>query len=141
MIMHGVLPTLDFALYSEVWDRLQCLREAGDDLWQSATRQTAERFGLAFLEARSAASRGRLILRESDYQDLQRVFDSFARYHIGKRKLIELRSAEDVRDDALNLRPELIRQQIDENRLARERYEELLNQIAHQFRVTLGTAA
>jgi hypothetical protein len=72
-----------FALYSDVWARLQHLRETGDDLWHDATRVTAERFGIAFLEARSETSRGRLILREDDYQELQRVLETFTQYDIG----------------------------------------------------------
>ena len=130
-----------FALYADVWERLQRLRDAGDDLWRNATRLTAEQFGLAFLEAKAATNRGRLILREHDYQELQQVFATFAQYDLGKRKLITLRSVEDIRDDAHRVRPDVIAMQIEQNGVARQRYDELIDQIARQFRGTLGTAA
>lgn len=130
-----------FELYSSVWAKLQSLREEGERLWHDASPDNAERFGVALMEARSAINRGRLILRESDYQELQGILRSFGEYEVGKKSLIDMRSREELRANASGLNRTRIQEQIERNHRKRGEYEELLGRLVHHFRHEIGTAA
>jgi hypothetical protein len=81
-------------------------------------------------------NKGRLILAENHYRQLCQIMDEFDNYAKGKAELIELRSSES-RDAAFNefvVRQKNIRQQIWDNAHHRRQYQQLLDEIAVEFK-------
>lgn len=66
-----------FELYIDVWSRLQDVKSTGDLLWKRATKEHIGDLIKSLDAVRIAVNRGRLILQESHYQQLQEVFRVF----------------------------------------------------------------
>ncbi len=132
------LSNAQFELYSDVWSRLQDLKTIGDRLWERASQETLEHFVVVLKNAEIAINRGRLILPEEQYQELLRVFASFNEYRVGKLRLIEIRSDEELQEHFRNDNEDNIRNQVRNNREYKERYEQLLDSIVDGFRARLG---
>ncbi|MGD0571687.1 MAG: hypothetical protein ABSB11_01550 [Sedimentisphaerales bacterium] len=125
-----------FKRYNEVWEHLQEVEEHGEELWNNASRDNWETFLTSLRNARLAMNKGRLILAENHYRQLCQIMDEFDYYAKGKAELIELRSLES-RDSAFNeflVRQKDIRQQIWANAHHRRRYQQLLDEIAEEFK-------
>lgn len=129
-----------FKLYSSLWHSLQDLKTIADRLWERATPETLNEFVKTLTDTRQAANRGRLILLEDHYQALQAVLESFENYRLGKKRLIEIRSREEI---TVNFGLYLggddeVTQQIHDNLTSKREYDILLEKIVKQFRLELG---
>lgn len=123
-----------FDLYIEVWNHLQDLKSVADDLWARASRETLAKFLVEFNNARVAANRGRLILDENDYQALQRVFQVFSDFQLGKKRLVDIHTGDEFAENYQVDSEDRIQSQIEHNRQFKEEYERLLDKIVVQFR-------
>ena len=130
-----------FELYSEVWTQLIDLLSAGDRLWESASKGNLESFISLLDRARLATNRGRLILREDHYQQLQGAFQSFESYEIGKRQLVNLRFPGAIDELYADFNEQQILDQIQQNAESKGRYEDLSVEILGEFRQQLGLTA
>ena len=124
----------EFKLYNEVWGQLQEVNTQGDELWANASRNNWEAFLISLRNAHLAMNKGRLILTDNHYQQLCEIMPAFEYYARGKEELIELRSSE-LQDSAFN--EFLERRQIQENARYRNRYQQLLDEIAGEFKKQL----
>ena len=130
-----------FKLYSDVWSALQDLKSIGDRLWERVTLNTLQEFLVELTNARAAVNRGRLILTDHQYQQLHLLLSSFERYRVGKLRLLEIRSGEELEEHFRLDSEHRIRLQIHENQHAKVAYEPLLDQILQSFRHQLGLVA
>ena len=130
-----------FELYSEVWTQLIDLLSAGDRLWESASKGNLESFISLVDRAQLATNRGRLILREDHYQQLQGAFQSFESYEIGKRHLVNLRFPGAIDELYADFNEQQIVDQIQQNAESKGRYEDLSVEILGEFRQQLGLTA
>ncbi|MDR4508981.1 MAG: hypothetical protein MRJ65_12235 [Candidatus Brocadiaceae bacterium] len=127
-----------FGLYNELWTQLMDLKSAGDRLWENASQDNLESFIALLEKARLAVNRGRLILKEAHYQDLQNVFQAFENYQIGKGRLLkDLRYSDDVKEAYENFGKKMIGDQIRENKKSKQDYEALTVEILNEFRQQL----
>jgi hypothetical protein len=130
-----------FTLYSQVWMHLQDLKVIGDQLWERATVEKLHALGGALANAQLAIHRGRLVMVEAHYQELIGILSEFAKYQVGKERLIEIRSQRELEDNfQLDLGQRVI-DQIRANGAIRERYGRLLDEVVQHFRRQLGLTA
>jgi hypothetical protein len=129
-----------FARCENLWSHLADLKDAGDRLWERASRENIRQFFDALVQARTAAARGRLILPEELYRHLQLAFRAFEEFRFGKLQLIELRS-EEAFDRAFQMNSdEMIQDRIDQNAAAKAEYERIIDAVLKQLRTELGFA-
>jgi len=126
-----------FSLYTDLWERLQHLKVAGDVLWQSASVENLDRFVDAFVEAKYAIEVGRLILSHELYERLTATLRRLEDYRFGKERLLELRSAPrlagrcEAMDDAAH--------QIARNHSYKREFEDLLEEVLSIFHTETGS--
>src|SRR5262245_60185635 len=116
-----------FKLYSDVWVKLQDLKSIGDQLWLQVTLDTMHEFVIALAHARSMVNRGRLILTDHQYEQLDQALRSFELYRVGKLRLFQIRTGEELAEHFRKDSAQRILQQIHENRSARESYQAILD--------------
>lgn len=85
--------------------------------------------------------RGRLLLRENDYQELQVLLRGFENYQLGKQRLIEIRSAQELDANFQATNGHDIEQQIRANNSRRLEYERALDSVVAHFRHELRITA
>jgi len=127
-----------FKLYTELWDALQDLKSIGDRLWERVSPNEVELFSKVLLEAQIAVNRGRLILSVEHYLKLISIFKSFNNYRIGKKRLLEIRSEQEWKENIRILSENNIHQQILSNRKNKKDYDNLLDEILMNFKKALG---
>ena len=130
-----------FKLYNEVWFHLQDLKFIGDQLWNRATLENVKALRAALTNAHVAINRGRLILAEIHYQELMEVLSEFDKYELGKGRLIEIQSEQELEESFRTDAGTRIVEQITANATVRRRYEALLGEVVQHFRRELGLAA
>ena len=130
-----------FELYSAVWSDLQDVRTLGDRLWQRPTRNMLQQFIDALHAATAAINRGRLLLRESDYGELQRLIEDFENYRVGKQRLIEIASPDELETNFNLENGADVQRQIEQNGVRRKEYEKALEAVASHFRQELRITA
>lgn len=119
-----------FDLYKRVWLSLQRLRKAGNALWQNASGRHLTDFATTLQETEELIDQGLIFFHPQDYSQLQNILSSFANYHIGKERLIEMRRiSRGMNEYAL----EEIREQIERNRSHMNEYSELLERIRENY--------
>ena len=130
-----------FELYTDLWNRLQDLKSIVDRLWERADVETIHNLGLALEGARFALNRGRLILDARHYRGLAQVLSLLSQYEVGKKRLIEIRSQQELVDQFHNDSEHRLTAQIRANQHIKNQYEALLDEIVEGFRRDLGLAA
>jgi hypothetical protein len=130
-----------FKLYNEVWEYLQEVEKHGEELWAEVSRDNWEAFLVSLRNARLAMNKGRLILSEHHYQQLCEIMSEYEYYALGKAKLIELRSKESRNEVFNEFSEKNIRQQIWDNAHHRRQYQQLLAEIAGEFKKQLKITA
>ena len=95
----------------------------------------------ALTHARISVNRGRLILKEEHYLELSTLLHEFEKYHIGKSRLIDLRSDDALDEIYRDFHENDIREQIQENRNLRDRYQKALDNVLNAFKDELGLSA
>jgi hypothetical protein len=129
-----------FKLYNDVWTNLQDVRSIGDRLWERASKDTLQEFIDALRKAQTATNCGRLLLRENDYQELKTLLTEFENYRVGKQRLIEIRSPQELDANFEQTHGEDVEQQIKANSIRRTAYEQTLDSVVAHFREELGIA-
>jgi hypothetical protein len=120
-----------FRSYSELWAALYDLRRAADKLWERATNENFQTFGLALLEAEKMIGRKRLSLEASDADALDELVQAMWQLRVGKERLIDMRRrGEPVADFE-------IQEAIDENRLWVSEYTRIMDRVEVEFRTRL----
>lgn len=126
-----------FELYSVFWVALYDLKLAADDLWEEATPVSLLAFADQLRKTSQAIHRGALFLEEQHYAQLKRVLDAFSQFEMGKARLIDVRSQEDlVRSyggSELYIIQNRIRNQIAANRAHKQTYDVLIERIREDF--------
>ncbi len=127
-----------FGLYKEVWTNLMDLKSSGDRLWVNVTKENLEDFTMLLEKTRQAVNRGRLILKEDHYQQLQGVFQALENYRFGKGDLVNLRQPGAVGNLYNNYSHDDIVNRVKENEKHKKEYEVLTLDILSEFRKQLG---
>jgi hypothetical protein len=120
--------------YSEAWRILQTVRVVGDSLWEKASQENILAFAGALKSATNVVQNDAIFFEKDEYQELLKLVDEFKHFHVGKERIIELRSNAHL--DAHQIRE--IQRQVDRNRAIKEKYESLLDQIMESFRTRLS---
>ena len=118
-----------FHLYNELWSSLCDLRITGDNLWERASKTNLRKFADQLKQTKDQVTKSSLLIEDDHYRLLKDLLNKFGEFRFGKIKLIELcgRSRLEFADT------EILRT-IEQNRRAKERYSELLDQIEHSLR-------
>ena len=136
-----------FDLYISLWDKLQELRFAGDNLWQEANPENLSCFAEAYQQVRLLADKASIVMSADVYQQLQHLLRRFEDFRVGKRNLVELRTKnsvilaynESVRggDDEYFRRG--VQEQVRMNGNYRDQYEYILERIRQELQERLAT--
>jgi len=130
-----------WGLYMDVWGRLQDIKTLGDRLWERASIDNLGNFLKALAAVRMAVNRGRLILQDHQYTRINELLDVFGNYQLGKKRLIEIRTENELRENFEAAGERHIHRQITENGALRAEYQALLDARAVQFKNELGLDA
>lgn len=126
-----------FELYRSVWQTLYELKEAGDILWERASRENIAHFAACLQKARWVIGANEILFDQVVYIELSNIMEVFGQFRAGKVRLIQIRSEDAERhifaDEILN--------QIEENREIKEKYEALLHKVGDRFRKQLNVWA
>jgi len=120
----------EFAAYRDVWVSLQDLRDAGEALWDHATKPHLSRFTQCLQDTKRKVAAGAIFFREDDYRELGQLLRYFISFHDGKESLIEYWEThpEAIPSGGGALAPN-IAQTIEENRDNMVRYTQLLERL------------
>jgi Glu-tRNA(Gln) amidotransferase subunit E-like FAD-binding protein len=126
-----------FHLYNDLWSSLCDLRIAGDKLWEEANAINARRFAQQLQKTRNMVQRSSLLIEDEHYEALKTLLEEFGDFDLGKARLLELRSNQfplnDVPDND-------VQRVIEENRLKKEAYSQLLDKLEHSLKRQLRGA-
>lgn len=125
-----------FTRYGELWQSLCDLRATADDLWESVNIDKVMALAKQIKETRTAIHKGALILTEDHYRGLLNALESFDRFSIGKKTLVELRRNPNSQeyDDYT------VQNQISCNGQVREDYISKLEQLRQHLKKQIGGA-
>lgn len=128
-----------FKTYCRAWKRLQALRLAGDDLWERANNENLLKFAEQLRRVKTIVRKGEIFFEDKDRENLEDILDSFGDFWIGKRKLIGIRSEQQIEViNPANYYEEQIKRQIDRNHNHKVQYEQLLEKIRVSFKSRLS---
>ena len=121
-------------VYDGIWKALYDLKSAGDDLWQTVSRENIFKFSQLWEAAEQHVEKNAIFLEEEDYQELKRLLGMFADYRVGKIHLHNIHRREDLDfvDDAM------AHHQIQQNQAHKAEYEAVLDRIKASFRKRLA---
>jgi hypothetical protein len=122
-----------YEIYCSVWNSLYALKEAGDALWESASRENIANFASLLRQARNNLGVNALFFDKEDYMSLETVMGKFGSFHAGKGKLYDIRSTNDER----TISPEKVRRQVLHNGELKAIYEVLLDRVLESFRTKI----
>jgi len=126
-----------FELYRAVWQSLHELKEAGNILWERASKENILNFASLLNQARSIVEINAILFDEQEHKDLLKILDGFGKFNVGKSRLLDIRSER----DEYAIFPWNIEHQIEQNGKIREDYEALLILICDKFRNRLSSWA
>jgi hypothetical protein len=128
-----------YEAYCDVWKSLQALRLAGDDLWEKASSENLLAFAERLRQTQTIASEGDIFFEDKDRDDLLRVLGMFGRFYVGKERLINIRTKDQIdRWISDEYFQDEIGRQIARNREYKIQYEKLLERIRRSFRRRLS---
>ncbi|WP_138502178.1 toll/interleukin-1 receptor domain-containing protein [Nostoc sp. PA-18-2419] len=129
-----------FETYSNTWKSLQALRLAGNKLWEQASEENLIRFAEQLDITTRVAYEGGIFLEELDYIPLFSVLEIFGNFRLGKWRLIEFSSRQDI-ESAIShgvVEQQHISELINQNQSIKRKYEEILDNIRVSFRQKLS---
>lgn len=126
-----------FKAYCDIWKVLQVLRDAGDSLWEIASKENILNFALHLRETTSKIRESAIFFDEGDYEQLNRLLKDFGSFRLGKLRLHEIRSQTDI-DRYVRLHA--AQEQINKNYIIKQQYEELLEKIRVSFKNRLSVS-
>ncbi len=132
-----------YRAYSDVWNSLQALRFAGDDLWEEQTEATVKGFMTQWEETRALVANNASCFEEADWNGLLKVLEAFSKFRIGKRKVFEILQRERPDEveraaaEAVTSARKEVERQLRASRKHKQAYQELLDTIGKSFRTRL----
>jgi hypothetical protein len=120
---------LQFEIYRSVWQSLYALKEAGDRLWELATKENIANFATLLRQARALTGANAILFDQGDYEALMQLFDRFGVFEAGKARMVEIRSEAEER----MIVPEQAQRQIRKNGQLKTDYEVLLDRVRQSF--------
>ena len=129
-----------YEAYCDIWKSLQALRLAGDDLWEEVTTANLLEFAERLRRATTVAREGEIFFEDKDRKNLLEVLNRFGRFYIGKQRLIEIRSKQQIEEWGSEKYIQMdISGQIATNHEYKIQYEQLLEQIRISFKRRLSS--
>jgi hypothetical protein len=128
-----------FEAYCNAWRSLQAVRLAGEELWEKATAERIVTFSAALKQAALIVGEGKIFFEPHDLIELRKLLKALGWFRRGKGNLVAMRSLESGEPEAEYYERRLldIQTQIEENRLYKAEYEQLLERIRFSFRSRL----
>lgn len=126
-----------FGAYAKTWDSLNSLKEYGDDLWKEATINNLVKFAKQLSVTKKIVQKNAPYFLDSDYRQLLSVLQAFEEFHVGKKKLIDIRSKRDIKASGASQRT--ICYLIEANSHHMTTYENIVGSISISFRRKLST--
>jgi hypothetical protein len=119
-----------FYLYNDLWNSLCDLTIAGNNLWAEVTETNAKKFGEQLKKTKDQILRSSLLIENDHYQRLKELMDRFSKFEFGKNRLLftDLRRSND------QVNSEDIERTIRNNRIVKDDYLCLLNEIESYFK-------
>lgn len=132
-----------FEAYSNTWKSLTALRLAGNALWEKANDDNLVKFAEQLKLTMQVSHEGEIFFDELDYRQLLSVLKKFENFRLGKVRLIEIRSIQELERfmrEGFISHENIYRQirQINENQRLKREYEEILDKIRISFRQKLS---
>lgn len=118
-----------FHLYNDLWSSLCDLKIAGDSLWERANKLNAKKFAEQLKKTEDQIFRSSLLIENWHYEKLKELIDRFSKFQFGKTRLIDLRN-----HSTDQVEPQDIEFTIENNRIVKEDYSRLLNEIETYFK-------
>jgi hypothetical protein len=132
-----------FEAYCEAWKSLQALRLAGDDLWERASEDNLLNFANRLRSAKQTAHEGEIFFEERDLSHLNEVLYAFSRFQLGKARLVNIRSKQDLQqivdDFGISNFEEEVVWQIRQNHEYKLEYGKILEEIRKSFKKKLSS--
>ena len=117
-----------FETYRAVWNALCDLQASADTLWEEVDLERVRQFAEQRRETKYMVRRNAVLLEQGHLDDLEKLFDAFWHFRMGKGMLGQMMEKGEWAYDR-----EKAEQQIDQNRHYKERYDELLESIRRSF--------
>lgn len=125
-----------FEAYCDVWRSRQALRLAGDDLWGQASTEHLTRFSEQLRNTELVVREGEIFFEEDDRTSLLDLLGALGQFELGKMRLIEIRTTQDVEWYAGGA---AALAQVQANRHFRDAYEALLEKVRVSFKRRLAS--
>lgn len=122
-----------FEAYYAIWNGLQKLDAAGDDLWAAPDNENIFQFAQLLDTTSTMVEENAIFLEEQDYQELRELLGCFGEYRLGKARLIQMTN----RDYLGMIDQYSANEQIQKNRAHKQHYEQVLDRIRLSFRQRL----
>jgi hypothetical protein len=126
-----------FELYRSVWQALYSLKEAGEQLWERASKENIAHFCDRLHEAQRLVGANEILFDQADHAALLAAMAELNQFRAGKVTLQQIISTQDEE----NIYADEIRYQIERNGAIKERYEALLQTVSDRFRTQLNAWA
>jgi hypothetical protein len=123
-----------FNRYNELWFQLCNLKQAGEKLWDEATKKTLSHFANELERTELKVDQSFLLIEESHYQELKTLFAEFHQFQFGKKYLMEVRDR-NVPNDEPNFTDAVISTTIRNNGETREKYSALLRNFGNELKI------
>ena len=119
-----------FELYSELWSALIELKISADELWNNANKRNLSSFITKLSEAKTSIMKSSILIEDKHYQKLIDLIARFEDFEFGKKKLVGLKNRQNVSEED-------IRHTILENKQVKDDYDNLTNELKHNFKQQL----
>ncbi|MCK4347709.1 MAG: hypothetical protein KAW47_03750 [Thermoplasmatales archaeon] len=123
-----------FDVYIKLWQTLQGLHLAVDSLWHRATKTNIEALARELTATKEKVNAWSIFFEKRHLKELNKLFKILENFRAGKIRLIEIRSREDMG----YVFPDVIRDQIEQNRSFKEDFEKLLEELRVSFKLRLS---
>lgn len=128
---HYLYSQSQFELYNSLWKQLIYTRRLADDLWKDADPQKIPSFASQIGQTKLVIEENMLLIEESHYKELLDLMSKFDEFKFGKQTLIEIRQTS---VDSILENIDDIKDIINKNSEAKERYDVLVTKVGNSFR-------
>jgi hypothetical protein len=123
-----------FNLYNDLWKSLCDLKNIGEELWEKAETKKVKDFSTQLRTTKLTVEKSALLIEDDHYKELIRILDNFGKFEIGKLTLISLRNRQTQELASYGVNEHEIRITIDENRLLKEEFNIMVDQLSVSFK-------
>ena len=124
-----------FDVYRELWESLQGLHLTVDALWQRCSKQNLVALARQLERTKKSVGNWSLFFETVHLRELNRLFKILEHFHLGKVRLLELRSDSELRDWHLHE----VEQQIQENYRYKDEFDAFLEKLRRSFKDRLSS--